>query len=898
MNSPMGSSIQVTLWENSNRDPLSKKYNYDGRLRGTTAAMLRHGAYHVVHFESLEQFAESILMATSDGATHAALSYGVPKPQFARSGNVVMRSQGAASGNVIHRSRSCMQWPAGCGVMMGDVDCNISLADVKARLPVWMKGVGVVAIPSSSSRIHTAEGLLVSPAEKWRLYWLVSDASQIPRIGERLLYEEWSAGRGWAHVTASGGILPACMWDGSVWAPERLDFAFGPVLEDGLWREADAQVSSGAVLDASAVAPAPADWLRGCSAWLTAKALAAPRAEETRRKWLDARGQAAVDAAGGDERARAPEIARQTHALEQGALFSDFVLYDLDGGAHTVREILSAPEAWHDRTIRDPFEPDVYVDCTKLYLIGQQHFPVAHCFAHGRGPVRLLDYTPNEVMPPTLTAEAARLAAMNDDEARLAVKETAKRLGASVVDLRAAVQKHKVEGRKAAGAVALSKTDHCANAYAFMAAVWPHVAYHLEDALVWRGGAWKPVSPSILRARVRQYMERAINVDTGQPYQPCSADVSECISAILELKTVEAPKSPCWLTDEERPHISHVIAFPNGWLDARTGAFHNCEPALFTRNALAFDYNPCAATPKRWLRFLADTWPSEAEAAEFIPALQRYMGMLLVNDTSSQTIGLLKGPSGCGKGVLLRLMTQLVGEENTASVSARALAKSDFALEAIRGKTLVTLTDMRLGPDIKQDLVERLLSISGEDLLGVNRKHKSVLHERLDARIVIATNEIPNLPDDGGALCRRYRVFQFYRSVPEGQRDPRLSDALAHELPGIFNWALEGLRMAWKDGLPQGPLARMELSSLREASAPLSRFIEERLTLDEAACTPRTDVYQAYCRWALQEGVRSPMNDVHFGRRLRDTAPQIGDRRPTINGVRVRCLTGIKLQNV
>lgn len=897
MNSRSPLTIQVTLWENSGREPLSKKYNFDGELRGTTAAALRCGSYQIVTFNSLENFANSVLMATENGATHAALSYGVPKAQFARSGNVIMRNQGAASGNVIHRSRECMQWPNGVGVMMGDVDCNISLADVMARLPKWMQGVGVAAIPSSSSRIHTAEGLLVSPAEKWRLYWLASDASQIPRIGERLLYEEWMAGRGWANVTASGSILPACMWDGAVWTPERLDFAFGPVLEDGLWRNVEAYFSAGAVLDVTAVAPAPPGWMRECPAWLSARALAAPRAEETRRKWLDARGQAAVDAAGGDERARAPEIARQSHALEHGALFADFTLYDLDGGAHTVREILAAPELWHGRTIRDPFEPDVYVDCTKLFLIGQQHFPVAHCFAHGRGPVRLLDYTPGEVMPSAMEAEAARLAAMREDDARLAIKETARNLGASVVDLRAAVQRHKVEERKASGALALSKTDHCANAAAFMRDVWPHVAYHAEDTLVWRGGAWKPVSPAILRARLRRFMERAINIDTGQPFQPCNADISECVSALLEMNTVEAPKSPCWLTLDARPRITHVIAFPNGWLDAKTGAFHNCEPELFTRNALAFNYDPHAPTPERWLKFLADTWPGEAEAAEFIPALQRYMGMLLVNDTSAQSIGLLKGPSGCGKGVLLRLLTQLVGEENTASVSARSLAKSDFALEAIRGKTLVTLTDMRLGPDIKQDLVERLLSISGEDLMGVNRKHKSVLHEKLDARIVIATNEIPNLPDDGGALCRRYKVFQFYRAIPAERQDPRLSDALAAELPGIFNWALEGLRMAWRDGLAQGPMARAELGALREASAPLSSFVEEHIVFEEGAYVPRGDVYQAYQRWALREGVRSPMNDVHFSRRLRDTCPQIGDCRPTIQGVRVRCLTGIKLQN-
>jgi len=315
-----------------------------------------------------------------------------------------------------------------------------------------------------------------------------------------------------------------------------------------------------------------------------------------------------------------------------------------------------------------------------------------------------------------------------------------------------------------------------------------------------------------------------------------------------------------------------------------------------TRVGLEFDYDPHAPAPKRWLQYLNEAWPSQAERDEFIPALQRLMGALLVNDTSWQAIGLLIGPSGCGKGVALRVMTQLVGLANTAAVSARSLAKSEFVLSSLRGKTLATLSDMRLGPDIKEDLIERLLSISGEDMLGINRKHKSVLHEKLDTRIVIATNEIPNLPDAGGALCRRYKVIKFATPVARESMDARLGDVLTEELPAIFNWALEGLRAAWRDGLRNGPLASAELSVIHEVGSPLSAFVADCLTVEAGAMATRADIYRSYTIWALGEGNKSPLSDRVFGRRLRDTLPSLGDSRPRVDGVCVRHYTGVKLQ--
>ena len=109
------------------------------------------------------------------------------------------------------------------------------------------------------------------------------------------------------------------------------------------------------------------------------------------------------------------------------------------------------------------------------------------------------------------------------------------------------------------------------------------------------------------------------------------------------------------------------------------------------------------------------------------------------------------------------------------------------------GKNLAIMSDARFSSDRDQTVVERLLCISGEDLLTVDRKHLLIVHMQLPTRFVFLTNEIPRLCDASGALAGRFMVLKFTESF-YGREDKILTKKLTGELPGILNWAIEG----WK----------------------------------------------------------------------------------------------------
>jgi len=67
------------------------------------------------------------------------------------------------------------------------------------------------------------------------------------------------------------------------------------------------------------------------------------------------------------------------------------------------------------------------------------------------------------------------------------------------------------------------------------------------------------------------------------------------------------------------------------------------------------------------------------------------------------------------------------------------------------GKRVAIISDARLGGRADQHAIaERLLSITGEDTITVDRKFREAWTRRLQTRFLILSNELPRLPDASG----------------------------------------------------------------------------------------------------------------------------------------------------
>jgi putative DNA primase/helicase len=144
------------------------------------------------------------------------------------------------------------------------------------------------------------------------------------------------------------------------------------------------------------------------------------------------------------------------------------------------------------------------------------------------------------------------------------------------------------------------------------------------------------------------------------------------------------------------------------------------------------------------LAFLRQLWPDDPASIE---TLQEVFGYALVADTSQQKAFLLVGPKRSGKGTIGRILGRSVGRENAVAPTLAGLG-TNFGLQPLIAKRVAIISDARLGGRADQAVIaERLLSITGEDEITIDRKYRESWTGRFQTRFVVLTNELPRFND-------------------------------------------------------------------------------------------------------------------------------------------------------
>ena len=95
---------------------------------------------------------------------------------------------------------------------------------------------------------------------------------------------------------------------------------------------------------------------------------------------------------------------------------------------------------------------------------------------------------------------------------------------------------------------------------------------------------------------------------------------------------------------------------------------------------------------------------------------------------------------------------------------AAEITRAHRRLSPLLGKPLAIISDARLGSAPSHTVVERLLSITGEDMLTVDRKYREPYSGRLPTRFVMLSNELPRFTDASGAIATRMLILQLTNS--------------------------------------------------------------------------------------------------------------------------------------
>jgi putative DNA primase/helicase len=403
----------------------------------------------------------------------------------------------------------------------------------------------------------------------------------------------------------------------------------------------------------------------------------------------------------------------------------------------------------------------------------------------------------------------------------------------------------------------------------------------------WHGSKWIEVEQRAVRAAAYAFTERAVHGEKASPWAPNRhriADLLDALGAVVHLP--ENVPMPAWLDGRNR----NVVSVANGLLDVARRELVPHDPRFFNCTAVPFDFDPDAPPAAGWVRFLADLWDEDEDS---ISALAEWFGYVISGRLDLHKILLIVGPTRAGKGVIARMLGRLVGPENVCGPTLSSLS-GDFGLAPLLGKPLAVVSDARLNGRGAGVVVERLLSISGEDTLTVNRKYRDQWSGKLSARLMLCSNELPHLGDASMAVAGRFVPLLLSRSF-FGEEDLGLEDRLAGELPAILNWALDGLARLTKQKRFTRPAAVDDvIGALQDLASPVAAFVRDCCSVGPKQSVQIDTLYSAYRIWADANGHKPSTKQV-FGRDLRAASPNVKVAQPGSGDNRPRTYTGIGL---
>lgn len=312
-------------------------------------------------------------------------------------------------------------------------------------------------------------------------------------------------------------------------------------------------------------------------------------------------------------------------------------------------------------------------------------------------------------------------------------------------------------------------------------------------------------------------------------------------------------------------NIENLVRSLNGEVVAESEIVQPHTPRIFTPFGLDYDFDPSAACPL-FEGYLVDVQP-EAEDREVV---QMLMGLCLVPDTRYNVFFLLVGKGGEGKSVLLHVIVSMLGDANVCNVPfSKFTDKFSIGLLTEHLVNIIGEGDTELPRDVGLGRVEGVLKdVCDGGLLPVEHKFHEPSKARAMARCLAASNAIPSFYDRSEAIWDRLRVLPFnvrIRGTPKEDTTLR-QRIVTTELPGIFNFAVQGLaKLRQRRQFPEMALGIRMKSEHRGRCDHEREFLTEHYAEANDANPIQTQVvFLKYRSWMSTRNYHS-LGEANFG---------------------------------
>lgn len=287
----------------------------------------------------------------------------------------------------------------------------------------------------------------------------------------------------------------------------------------------------------------------------------------------------------------------------------------------------------------------------------------------------------------------------------------------------------------------------------------------------------------------------------------------------------------------------------------------------FLTYQLPFAYNPKAKAPM-FDKYLNMVQPDVSRQM----ILAEYLGYLFVKPSRlklEKTL-LLYGTGANGKSVFFEIVNALLGgDKNVSSYSLQNLTNENGYYRAMLGSKLLNYAS-EINGKLETSIFKQL--VSGEPVdARLPYGEPFTLHNY--AKLIFNCNELPREVEQSLAYFRRFLIIAFDVTIPEADQDKELSKKIIdHELSGVFNWVLDGLRrLLLQKGFTKSESVDNQIENYKLLSDNVKLFLNDEGfandTVDFMEFKEFFNYYRTYCT----DGGYHACSKRTFAERLRNT---------------------------
>jgi putative DNA primase/helicase len=321
------------------------------------------------------------------------------------------------------------------------------------------------------------------------------------------------------------------------------------------------------------------------------------------------------------------------------------------------------------------------------------------------------------------------------------------------------------------------------------------------------------------------------------------------------------------LKQEGRKHIPKDIKptwlqFKDKIFDVETGETFLATPEYFATNPIPWEIHKDNIESTPTMDKIFEEWAGK----EHVRLLYELIAYCMLPDYPIHRLFCLIGAGMNGKSCYLKLLKKFIGEENVTATELDTLISSRFEVTRLHKKLVCIMGETNFSEISKTSILKKA---TGQDDIGFEYKNKTPFTGINYAKVIIATNNLPETTDKTIGFYRRWLIIDFPNQFSEekdilSEIPEEEYSCLTLKCCSILHDMLKSRKFT-NEGTVEERAKRYE-----DKSNPMDKFMKEFCdSTDPDSYLWKFEFEKKFNQWCKQNRFRE-FSDITIGKKMKE----------------------------